>query len=459
MNVVDTIRAEAKQYSDKTAVIAGDRRFSYRQLFADIDSAVGQLRSFSVKQFDRVGIFYPDSYEYIMLNLAILQIGAIAVPISYGSPQEEVHSIAAKIDLNFLITFQAGKFFLEKYNAKNDQPAEFNRLNPAFIRFSSGTTGVSKGVVLSHQTILERTAAADKGLRITAEDVIAWVLQMSFHFVVTILLFLRKGATIALCADDFPASLADSLIKDKLTFMYASPFHYITIAQSPAFTKKMFSSMRCAVSTAMRLPVDVADKFKAKFGFTPTEAYGIIEVGLPFINSSGVVGSVGKLLPDYQIKIKDPDKNSAGKILLKGPGMADAYFVPFRRRSEIFTDGWFDTGDLGRIDERGFLYILGRDKNVINFAGMKIFPEEVEAQINQYPGVSESLVYPVKHPQYGELPAAKIMVKEKHKIDIDELRRFCYKHLAKYKVPKEFDLAETLEKTSSGKLKRGISIF
>ena len=162
--------------------------------------------------------------------------------------------------------------------------SEYYKINPAFIRFSSGTTGASKGVVLSHEAILERTDAADKGLRITSEDTVLWVLSMSFHFVVTILLFLRRAATIVLCSHDFPGSLVEGVAKHKGTFIYASPFHYNLLARSDLLSPGSLSNVRLAVSTAMQLPAAIAEQFSEKFGFELAEAYGIIEVGLPFIN-------------------------------------------------------------------------------------------------------------------------------------------------------------------------------
>ena len=137
--------------------------------------------------------------------------------------------------------------------------------------------------------------------------------------------------------------------------------------------------------------------------------------------------------------------------------MFDAYCSPWRSRDQALTDGWFRTGDLGRIDSDGFLFLCGRENGVINFAGMKVFPDEVESVLNQHPFVRESLVYPEAHARYGELPCADIVLHEDRKVeDVDatEIRRFCYQHLAPYKVPKELHCVLLLEKTASGKLKR-----
>ena len=477
MNIVTTIKNETNGCLEKTAVIDGDRKFSYSKLFDAVNSASAELKSLGIRPAHRVAFLCGDSIDYIVVSLAVLSLQAVIVPVSASLSLDELKPVLERIDINFLIfdravyfrdnsdriftgSFFEKVFFLYKRKAKEELPADYYKMNPAFIRFSSGTTGTSKGVLLSHEAIVSRTDAADKALKITSGDVIIWVLSMSFHFVVTILLFLRRGATIVLCGGGlFPESLLEGLTMQRGTFIYASPFHYNILTKSDMFAPELFKNIRLAISTAMKLPDYVARNFYTKFGLELVEAYGIIEVGLPFINSSRNTekrGSVGKILPDYEVKIANPDKNGIGEVYIKGKGMFDAYFSPWLRRCDLMSDGWFKTGDLGRLDSERFLYIAGREKSVINFTGMKIFPYEVESVLNQHPDIRESLVYGTLHPHYGELPCAKIVLKNNIKtdFDIDEIRKYCYKNLAPYKVPKEFHFVSRLDKTASGKLKR-----
>jgi len=476
MNIFTTIKNEANGCLDKAAVIDGDRKFSYSKLFDAVNSASAELKSLGIRPAHRVAFLCGDSIDYIVVSLAVLSLQAVIVPLSASLSLDELEPVLERIDINFLIfdksvhsrddsyrifnnNFFEKDFFLYKRKAKKELPTDYYKMNPAFIRFSSGTTGTSKGILLSHESIVERTDAADKALKITSGDIVIWVLSMSFHFVVTILLFLRRGATIVLCGGSFPESLFEGLKRQKGTFIYASPFHYHLLTKSDMFAPDLFKNIRLAVSTAMKLPDYVACDFYKKFGSVIVEAYGIIEVGLPFINFSQNTekrGSVGTILPDYEIKIANPDKNGIGEVYIKGKGMFDAYFSPWLRRCDLISDGWFKTGDLGRLDSERFLYIAGREKNVINFTGMKIFPYEVESVLNQHPDIKESLVYGTLHPQYGELPCAKIVLKDniKTNFDKDKIRGFCYKHLAQYKVPKEFHFVSRLDKTASGKLKR-----
>jgi len=480
VNIVELIRKETLAFQYKTALIQCNDKILYHEFFTKITQAADELKKNSLKKGDRVGFLCEDSIDYIIVCLAVLSLSAVIVPVPGSCSQAEIDDLVCRIDLNFFIfdkseysTESCGnesriifdgiagtkKFRIYQRKANNNLPIEYYNLNPAFIRFTSGTTGDSKGVLLSHETIVQRTDAANQALNVTSDDIIIWMLSMSFHFVVTILLFLRQGATIIICSGSFPDSLRQGLEKNRGTFIYASPFHYRMMIKSDLFPPATFSCFRLAVSTAMRLSVSTADNFYKKFGLELSQAYGLIEVGLPFINNSqnsATRESTGKILPDYMVKIVNPNQEGIGEISIKGKGIFDAYFSPWRSRSQVAPDGWFETGDLGRLDNDGFLFLVGRKKNIINFTGMKIFPYEVESVINQYPGVKESLVYGNPHNIYGELPCAGIVLNNGHteNFDLSELRKFCYQRLASYKVPKEFMLVKKLDKTASGKLKR-----
>ncbi|MCX5698252.1 MAG: class I adenylate-forming enzyme family protein [Candidatus Omnitrophica bacterium] len=467
INIARVIAKETKNYLNRNAVIDGDKIITYAQLLEAVDKTSTELKKLGVTRFNRVALLCNDSIDYIVMSLAVLSLYAVIVPVPFASAQDEIDTLLENIKINFLI-FQQGSYpqkgaqavgkktFIIKLKVKGRVNPDFYKINPAFIRFSSGTTGTNKGVVLSHKSIVERTEAANKGLKIKPGEQIIWVLSMSFHFVVTILLFLRRGATIILSSRNFPQGLLHNLNRYPATFIYASPLHYHLLA-CLNIPKKSLAKVRLAISTAIKLPAEIAEKFSRKFGFQLAESYGIIEMGLPFTNISGNIakrGSVGKILPDYKIKILNKDAQGTGQIHIKGKGMFDAYFYPWRSSRKALVGGWFNTGDLGCLDQDGFLFILGRHKQVINFSGMKIFPFEVESLLNTHILVKESLVYGKRHPEYGQLPAAKIILKNNPTgLDAGTLSKFCYQHLAAYKVPKEFEFVNCLPKTVSGKLK------
>lgn len=477
MNIVEQIRAENRGRTDAPAVVDGERAWSYGELLDSVGQTRRVLEQTGIGPGSRVAFRCADGFDYIVGSLALLEAGAAVVPVATSLTAAEQAETMDRIDVHGLLlgpraAFAAPqdapsaggegspRFTYRARAARDDVPETCRRLRPAFIRFSSGTTGSSKGVVLAHRTIYERTEAANEGLHVGPSDRILWVLSMSHHFVVSILLFLRKGATIVIGHRAFPASVAETAAGGEITFIYASPFHYEILAQSEAVPADALGGVRLALSTAMKLSARAGAAFARRFGFELTEAYGIIEVGLPFINltaGKGSRGTVGRILPAYRMKLADRDAEGIGEVLLRGKGMLDAYFSPWQPREEVLEDGWFRTGDLGRLDEDGNLCLAGRRNAVINCAGLKVFPAEVEGVLNAHPGVAESLVYGAEHAVYGQVPEASIVAAAPD-VDADaliaELRRYGYRELSPHKVPKAFNLVAELPRTSTGKLLR-----
>ena len=463
-HIVDTIRAETATLRDRIAVTRGDRNVTYTGLLDEVSRIRDLLATkLGIEKHSRVALLYEDSIEYIILALALLDTGAVMVPISPSLSLMEFDTLLERIQINHVISDRsidtlsrsgeiADTAMVYTVNPEIRLFDDPDMADPAFIRFSSGTTGASKGVLLTHPAIIDRTDAADERLQITADDTVAWFLSMSYHFVVTILLFLRRGARIVLCGDEFPKGAAKAFQKHPPTFVYASPFHFSFLTQSEDFSADMLEAVRLAVSTAVALDRGTADAFRDKFQIGLSQAYGIIEVGLPFINDrtdDRYIDSVGTIPPSYRLHLEDKDEKGRGRILLQGKGMFDAYVSPFQKRGE-----WFDTGDIGEI-QNGYLFIRGRSKNVINFNGMKIFPEEVENAVTDFEGIREVRVSPRPHRLYGQLPVAEYTTADNaDRIDTAELRRFLRTRLDLYKIPKEFIHTDHISKTPSGKIKR-----
>ncbi|MFO7560785.1 MAG: AMP-binding protein [Desulfobacterales bacterium] len=465
MSLKNLIRNAVREHPEKTAIIEEDAVVRYDLLLSIIEEIAGDLREFGVQEGDLIGLRFPNGIAYIAITFAIWEVGAIVVPIGTELKNTEVENICSAMQLNAIIRNEAGErdlngksslfdiqYFYNRRSSKNY--VEHTEKDIAFIRFTSGTTGVSKGVVLSHRAIRERIEAVNKTLQINPEDTVIWMLSMAHHFVSTIILYLANNATIVIVKKMLAGSILEITNRFKGSVLYASPFHYSLLASDNSGT--MLSTVRLALSTTVELPDDTFQKFHERYHLPIVQAYGIIEIGLVCINTtapSEKVGSVGKVLPDYNIRLKNirdyqQEKQPCGEILLSGPGFFDAYFSPWSEASSVMEGNWFDTGDIGWIDDDGYVYLVARKKEIINIAGMKVFPQEIESVLNQHPDIKESQVYGMKHSRFGELVIANV-VPEANQVEIaeDELIEYCRDRLSAYKIPQEIRMVDRIQKT------------
>jgi long-chain acyl-CoA synthetase len=302
-------------------------------------------------------------------------------------------------------------------------------------------------------------------LRIGPEDRVLWLLPMAHHFVVSILLYLRQGASILLPSSSLARPILELAEREAATVTYASPHHYRALAKDTSSSE--LDSLRLAISTAEGLQIQIADAFAARFGRPLVQALGIIEVGLCVMNIAAAAskpGALGRPLPDYDVWLRAengdalegvgaPDRT--GEICIRGPGLLDAYLEPWLPANELLEPDGFRTGDQGWFDAAGDLHLAGRRSNRISMAGMKFFGEEIEAVLDAHPDVRESRVFAREHAHLGEIPVAEIVATHGEAPPAaKDLAAQCRGELASYKVPREFRIVEQLERTSSGKVVR-----
>lgn len=402
----------------------------------------------------RVGLMCPDGADYIAYALGILRAGGCFVPIApeLSAPERELLTHEVRLDVIVKQTPSDG-LLIERPLHTSPPPdwiPPLAEIRPAFIRFTSGTTGHSKGIVLSHETLLDRILAANAGLGVSSTDRILWVLPMSHHFAVSIMLYLWHGAGIVFPHSNLPGDLLEASRRHRATVIYAAPFHYEMLAGCASGEGIHW---RLAVSTTAGLAPSTGQKISETFGIFPSQALGIIEVGLPCLNFPSPQkqpASVGRPQPSFEAKLKD------NQLLLRGSGCLDAYLSPWKIRHEILDgEGWFATGDIAEIDSKGFVTLLGRTSTAISIGGMKFFPDEVEAVLNTHPAVHRSRVLARSHPDFGMVPIAEVVVK-----NVDEppsrldLLKLCRVALSAHKVPVEIRFVDDIPLTASGKIKR-----
>ncbi|PYM73421.1 MAG: hypothetical protein DME03_15520 [Candidatus Rokuibacteriota bacterium] len=478
MNLADLLHASAERYAARRALtdVRSGRSLSYGQLAREAQRVAAFLKAQGVETGQRIGLLAPNDPAYVPAAFGLLAAGGCLVPLASNLTPTEIAEIVREVQLNGCLAWPgadappgAGHAVLEGGECANftfawldrdaRSPDEFYSLDPAFIRFTSGTTARSKGVVLSHTATAARVEASDRVLRFSEEDRILWVLPLAYHFAVTIVAYVRAGAHILLCPDTLPKAMVDAIRRLTPSVLYAAPLHFERMANlGPS---ERLSSIRVTLSTAAPISPAVMERFESVYGVPVGQAYGIIEAGLPCINlgTEGLpVTSVGRPVPGYDIAVLADDgtrlpPDELGEIGVRGDGLFSAYYAPWRRRELIMSNGWFLTGDLGLLDKAGALHLKGRKKTVIFVAGLKFFPEEVEDCINQFPGVKESRVFSRPHARVGEVPCAEVVLDPRHS-DLEALKAHCARVLSTYKVPVEFTVVDAVPRTPSGKIRR-----
>lgn len=477
MNIVERIALRAS--AERPALMAGPLVVSYGELLGQ----VSVLSSWLLRQpgvigvaSPRVGLSCASGVDYIILALAILKAGGCLVPIAEELTEPERRELIGRTALCGILTGGESKWRLEGpvfhhedsgaswfplENPGFDHESEFHELNPAFIRFSSGTTGRSKGVVLSHRRLEERIIAANAALGIGPGDKVLWMLPMAHHFAVSIVLYLYHGACTVLGESHLAADVLETARRTKATVIYGAPFHYALLGADRSGLD--WPQLRLAVSTAAPLTRAVAEGFYRRFGKPLVQGLGIIEIGLPLLNTGGASDAptaVGRPLPAFDVELRDEEGipvavGRVGELWIKGPGMFDAYLSPWQPVAEICVNGWFPTGDLAETDAAGRVFIRGRKKSVLNVNGMKVFPEEVEAVIELHPEVRRCRVIGIEHMVLGTVPAAEVILNADARLDSRGLISWCRKSLSAFKVPVKVSFVDSLELTASGKVKRG----
>jgi long-chain acyl-CoA synthetase len=474
VNVLDEIRARASDRPHHPALITDARggspqELSYGELVRRFEEEGKRLRGQGVRSADRVGLLAPQGVPFVTAALAVLAADACLVPIPDDYAGEVLEELAELAHLHHRL--RHGEELVSHPRAQvapvdGQGDAAYRVLGPAYLRFTSGSTSARKGVILSHATIAERLAAANRGLHISPRDRILWLLPMAHHFVVSILLYLRFGATVLIPRSSLARDVLELAGLERATIFYASPYHHLLLAKDGSDLG--LGSVRLAISTAEGLRAPIAESFHARFGLPLTQALGIIEVGLPVINLARAAQkplALGRPLPDYQVWLRAEDGRPArdangpertGEICIRGPGLLDAYMEPWTPAGALLEPDGFRTGDQGYFDADGDLFLVGRRANRVSLAGMKFFSEEVEAILDAHPQVVRSRVTAREHAHLGEIPVAELVVRDPdHPPERRELLEHCRRRLPAYKIPREFRLVATLPQTATGKLARG----
>ncbi|HEX2850032.1 MAG TPA: AMP-binding protein [Acidimicrobiales bacterium] len=479
-----------------TALLTRGRSITYGELRDQVAQMRGGLVRAGVERGDRVAIVAANNRVFVVAYLAILGVGAVAVPLNPGSPSAELRSQLSAVDVRIAIVGPSGRDAMAALG-QGSVPVEqvyvaagvdlpggrpLDQLlggepapvvdtaddDLAVLIFTAGTAGAPRAAMLSHGNLrsnLEQVQA-HPSRRITADDVTFGVLP-TFHIFglnVALDLALFAGSSILLVERFDPASALDSIRDHGVTVVAGAPPMYQAWVALPEADPAAFSTVRIAVSGAAPLPPAVAAAFEQRFGVPVHEGYGLTEAS-PVVTSSVVGqrarhGSIGVPVPGVEVRLVDADGEDAlagdeGEIWVRGPNVFKGYWGDAEATAAAITpDGWLRTGDVAVVDGDGFLYIVDRVKDLIIVSGFNVYPAEVEEVLRDHPGIDDVAVVGMPHPHSGETVKAFVVQKPGFHLEEDQVIEFCAGRLARYKCPTKVTFVDELPVSNAGKLLR-----
>lgn len=456
----------AQSWPEHIAIYDHLGTLTFRQLNLEVEQLLQSLMQFGITPNQTIGLRAKNGRDFIISLFAVLQTGALVVPLSNDLSFSELEPIFKDLSLNFLVDDGSGcdlPIAMKKLNHKlqiskiSNATLVQNVKDPAFIRFTSGTTGKSKGVLLSDKSVFERIQATQKVLNLTPQDTVLWTLPMAYHFIASVVAYIYSGTAIAIPSDSSPKSLLELAKKVKPTILYAAPQDFWQLVEyDPTKLKRdELKSLRLALSTSGATASHISQKFKEKYSVSVSQGYGVIEVGLPIINfEASNLKSVGACLAPYQAVILDQNleplpNGKIGQLALKGPGMFDAYVSPYRSNTDVLHQGWFLTGDYALINPDNQIEVLGRIKSAIEIDKKLIFPEQIEAEITAFSAIKMARVF-----WESKLLSAQIILDSKLEFDLENFKEFLAEKLEAYQIPQNFEFVEEIKLTATGKIVR-----
>lgn len=469
-------KAARKHVSDLALIDEAGRGWTYGELSEEAERLAYRIAE--EVPGDVVGILLLNSQRFLVTMLALWRAGKVAVPLNYLLPPNDLAFILRDSGMTGLVSSEffsdalakirplfgsAGKILMadaETFIPDSAPASEPVGADPALYLYTSGTTGRPKGVVLTHQNLVSNVRSCQAAGDFGPQDTFLCLLPFFHTYAITgtFLLPALNGSKMVLVDRFQPLKVLGLIAEHRVTCFLAIPSMYRVLAA----TEGSFdvSSLRFPISGGEPLPVAVAQAFRERFGVDVFEGYGQTEAApVVSLNVPGgrKLGTVGRPLPGVEVAVWNDGGTVVGpgvigELMVRGENVMQGYHQRPEETAATLSGGWLHTGDLGMMDEEGYVTITGRKKDLIISAGENIFPREIEEALVQHPAIREAAVIGVPDEVRGEVPKAYVIPVEGSAPDERELRKFCREHIAAYKVPKTFVIVEDLPRTPSGKV-------
>ena len=497
-NLVELLDNSAGQFPKAKALIFGSKKITYEELDRFTRQLASGLSELGLKEFDRVAIWLPNCPEFIYSFFATLRLKATVVPINTMFKREEARFVIEdsqakvlicsidKVDdgenilsrlgtLNSLVCLSPPgdkkiviDFYklIQKHQPKKDA-AYIHDSDLAEIVYTSGTNGRPKGACLSHRNLVSNIKDCAQVIGFSKKDCLICLLPLfhSFASTVCMLLPISKGGRIVIMRSVRPFKrVIRAIFKHRVTIFIGVPSLYNILGEAKITRLQLFFNMlmnpvRVCISGAAALPLSVWQKFEKKFRRPLIQGYGLTEAS-PVVTLNTLSGrckpeSIGLKLPSVSLKVVDSEdkelpRGEVGELLVKGPNVMQGYYNLEEENARALRKGWLYTGDLAKIEEDGFVYIMGRIKEMINVRGFNVYPREIEDLLYKFPQVKETAVVGVFHRHRGEVPVAFIV--SDAALKQADIIGYLRANLAAYKVPLRVLFKDSLPKNPTGKI-------
>ena len=488
MNIAQNIETGAKLFPGKTAILFEGEEITYDELNTAANRLAHALKANGIQKGNRIALYLPNIPEFAVCYFGALKVGAIVVSVNPMLKSYELKYILN--DSEAVVLFTVGELLenvkrdefeklqevvvcegdahgnpkLSNWLQKGRDNFQMEDLNPeesASILYTSGTTGVPKGATLSHGNIVSNAWTTVHHAGFTPDDRMSLFLPLFHVFGQN---FIMNGTftacgTVCMHRRFVPDVVLDSLGRDRVTMFFAVPAIYIVLLNTD-LSKYDLSTIRYEFSAASTMPREISSQWTERFGRPVYEGYGLTECS-PFAcynhDFKHKFGSVGTPVENFEIKILDENDRAVppgkwGEICVRGPGVMRGYWNQPEETDSALRNGWLHSGDTGYMDDEGYVFIMDRVKDMINVAGFKVWPAEIEQFLYKHPAIKELAVYGVPHAEKGEIVKAAIVLKENASATTEEITVFCRENLAAYKIPTSVDFIDELPKSATGKI-------
>jgi len=495
-NFYEFLEVQAKKRNRKVALFVDEEKITYGKVLENVDNLASFFFQKGIKEGDKIALFLRNSPEFIYTVFALSKIGAIVVPVNTFLKEEELSYILKDSESKALVASVVYEEVVNRSNAQvqcdlllwegesprtDEKNISFKEAllctedvkhilrgleDTAVLIYTSGTTGKPKGAMLSNKNLLSNIEFARKLIKVKPKDRVIVFLPMfhSFTFTVGVIMPLYVGGSMVIIKSLQPFSnIFKQTLTKRVTLFFGIPAVYNALAKAKLpWYFRWFNRIRVFISGAAALQPKTLDAMAKKFRRAKLlEGYGLSEASpVVCVNTlkKQKAGSVGSAEYDYKIKIVDEEMNELpagqiGDIIVKGDHVMQGYFNRPEATREAIVNGWLLTGDMGYLDEEGFLFIVDRKKDLIISKGINIYPREIEEIIDLFEGISASAVIGLRDEKSGEIPVAYIELEEEFDgYDDEALRAHMKKHLANYKLPRQIYVIEELPKNATGKV-------